>query len=180
MTVVAAATALLDAYLPSPGDEAVIAEFAELLETERPAARAQFTPGHLTASGFVLSPDRSALLLIHHRRLRRWLQPGGHIDEGDPAPLAAARREVDEETGVADLTELVAGLIGLNRHPIPERHDEPAHHHFDLQFAFIASSWHLEQRVEVIEARWVPLGEVPALAGDAAVQRALMRLSALP
>src|SRR5207248_2563727 len=48
-----------------------------------PFARDHFAPGHFTASGFVLSPDARALLLIRHRKLGRWLQPGGHVDAED-------------------------------------------------------------------------------------------------
>ncbi|MEN8041330.1 MAG: hypothetical protein ABFR95_07475, partial [Actinomycetota bacterium] len=51
---------------------------------ERPMwPRSEFEPGHFTASGFVTSPDGEALLLIHHGKLDRWLQPGGHIDPED-------------------------------------------------------------------------------------------------
>src|ERR1043165_802932 len=53
--------------------------------------------GHLTASAFVIDRERRHLLLIHHKALGRWLQPGGHAD-GDPDLRAVARREVSEET----------------------------------------------------------------------------------
>ncbi len=60
-----------------------------------------FDPGHFTASGFVTDPTNSRMLVIHHRRLDMWLQPGGHVEPTDPTLLAAAVREVLEETGVA-------------------------------------------------------------------------------
>ena len=74
----------------------VIERALDLAQLPRPADRDRFEPGHFTASGFVISPNRKALLLIHHRRLDRWLQPGGHIDSEDASPIAAAIREVAE------------------------------------------------------------------------------------
>ena len=59
-------------------------------------------PGHVTASGFVLSPDLNQILLHHHRKLDRWLQMGGH-DEGDASPWITADREVREESGLQNL-----------------------------------------------------------------------------
>ena len=72
-----------------------------LLEQGRAALdRRNYEPGHVTASGIVFSPDRAAMLLVYHRRLERWLQPGGHIDLDDDSVMEAAAREVLEETGV--------------------------------------------------------------------------------
>ena len=65
-----------------------------------PFSREQFTPGHVTCTGLVLAPDGERLLLVHHRRLDRWLLPGGHVEPDDAAIWHAARREVTEETGV--------------------------------------------------------------------------------
>ena len=117
-----------------------------------PYARDAFVPGHFTASGFVRSPDRSAVLLIEHRGLQRWLQPGGHVDPDDPGPLAAAMREIVEETGCADLAPFADGLFGIDVHAIPARHDEPPHRHYDLQFAFQALSGRLDPSDEVAAA----------------------------
>ncbi|MFK4114583.1 NUDIX hydrolase [Microbacterium sp. NPDC006705] len=53
-----------------------------------------------TVSGYVLNPAEDRILLIHHKKLAKWLPPGGHVDE-DETPQAAVVREVFEETGVA-------------------------------------------------------------------------------
>jgi 8-oxo-dGTP pyrophosphatase MutT (NUDIX family) len=66
-----------------------------------PFSRAHFTPGHITCTGLVLALDGERVLLVHHRRLDRWLLPGGHVESEDAAIGDAARREVIEETGVA-------------------------------------------------------------------------------
>jgi ADP-ribose pyrophosphatase YjhB (NUDIX family) len=54
---------------------------------------------HDTASGYVTTPDQLRLLLVAHRKLRRWLPPGGHVEDGELAHDAVLR-EVLEETGV--------------------------------------------------------------------------------
>ncbi len=103
--------------------------------------RHSYVPGHLTASAFVVSADRRAVLLIWHRRLRRWLQPGGHIEPDDADVIAAARREVAEETGIVGCVALHDGLFDVDVHAIPPRTGqtpEPGHLHFDLRIALVA------------------------------------------
>ena len=54
-------------------------------------------PVHVTGSGFVVGPR--GVVLLKHKRLGFWLQPGGHIDPGE-TPWDAAKRECCEETGL--------------------------------------------------------------------------------
>lgn len=128
-----------------------------------------------TASGFVV--DEGRVLLIDHTKLGRWLQPGGHIDASDASPLAAARRELLEETGVVAEPASV-GPIDLDVHPIPTnpRKGEPAHEHFDVRFLFRASSAELKAGDDALDARWWPLSEVAETAEDASVRRVAGRL----
>ena len=97
-------------------------------------------PGHFTASGFVLSPDRGSVLLILHGKLNRWLQPGGHIESADASVEAAARREIAEETGLEAMTRAGTDLARIDAHQIPARGIEPEHVHIDLALGFIAQT----------------------------------------
>src|ERR1700685_3125629 len=54
-------------------------------------------PTHVTASAIVVG--RRGTVLHLHKRLARWMQPGGHIDPGED-PSEAARREATEELGL--------------------------------------------------------------------------------
>ncbi len=111
--------------------------------------------GHLTGSAIVVDPSRPATLLIHHAKLERWLQPGGHADgEGDLANVAL--REAEEETGLMGL-RVVSPAIDIDIHEIPERGDEPAHLHLDLRFLVLAEAGSEPARdeVETLDARWV-------------------------
>ena len=107
--------------------------------TPDPFSRRQFTPGHITCTGLVQSPDRSRVLLVHHNRLDRWLLPGGHVEEDDAEIWDSARREVVEETGVV-LQPGIARLIGVDVHGIPPGKGEPYHLHHDLLFGYQAES----------------------------------------
>lgn len=62
-----------------------------------------------TVAVFVVHEDR--VLLHRHKRLQRWLPPGGHIDPGE-LPDEAARRETREETGLD--VELVDAPLALS------------------------------------------------------------------
>ena len=149
----------------------------ELLERADDAfSRAHFAPGHFTASAFVLSPDRSALLLVHHRKLDRWLQPGGHVEPDDSDLIAAARREVLEETGIAALELEHPGSFDLDVHPIPALSGELPHEHFDVRFLFRAGTSELRLSSESKAVRWVPLAEVAAAGSDESVLRAVRKL----
>ncbi|MGJ6981159.1 NUDIX hydrolase [Aestuariimicrobium soli] len=64
-------------------------------------------PAHLTSSVLVVDHERTKVLLTHHRRANRWLQFGGHLEEGDTDLVAAARREGSEEAGIALESPLV-------------------------------------------------------------------------
>jgi 8-oxo-dGTP pyrophosphatase MutT (NUDIX family) len=145
-----------------------------------PLSRNQLEPGHFTASAFVLSADGSRLLLIHHPKLRRWLQPGGHIEPEDADCEAAARREVLEETGVAQLELLGSGIFDVDVHAIPARLTEGAHRHFDVRYAFRAQEDGLRVSSEVEAARWVPLERVVELNPEESLLRPVRRLTGFP
>jgi len=145
-----------------------------------PFSRAHFAPGHYTASTFILSPDGGALLLIFHGKLHRWLQPGGHIDPEDADVLAAALREVAEETGVSDAEPdpSLGTLLDVDVHTIPAnpRKGEPAHEHFDVRVLLRARSLDFTAGSDAKDARWVPLAEVNAVDSDESVMRAVQKL----
>lgn len=93
--------------------------------------------GHITASAFVYQPNLQSLLLIHHITLNRWLQPGGHVELTDDNLLAAALREVEEETGISTtMCTPYPYLFDIDSHPIPpnDKKGEPAHYHHDFRY----------------------------------------------
>src|SRR5450432_1564927 len=100
----------------------------QLLEcSPNPFSRHQFTPGHVTASALVLAPDSVRVLTVHHRRLGRWLLPGGHVEPDDDTIAGSARREAIEETGA--LVTSAFAMAGADVHGIPAGRGEPYHLH---------------------------------------------------
>ncbi|MCL1602110.1 MAG: NUDIX domain-containing protein [Actinomycetia bacterium] len=161
--------ALVRSYVPD-GDASSHELALEVLGNGRPMwPRSELDPGHFTASAFVLSPDREEVLLVHHRKLDRWLQPGGHLESEDFSIEDGARREVLEETGVSDLRLLGPALMRIDAHQIPPFEDEPAHMHFDLGVGFHAGSHEIGPIAEVIEARWVRYSELQSFDVDGAL-----------
>lgn len=174
----------LSEYRPANATEAAFVE--RMLELSRAAGaceRSNFAPGHFTASAFVLSPDRRDLVLIHHKKLGIWVQPGGHVEPADEDLIDAARREVLEEVGLSDLEPLASPgrsrVFDVDIHLIPARKLDPAHEHFDVRFAFVAKTRTLVHSDEVADLRWVPLSDVEQMGSDESVLRAVHKLRAL-
>jgi len=143
-----------------------------------PFSRSHFTPGHITCTGLVLAPDQERLLLVHHRRLDRWLLPGGHVEPEDAEIWDAATREVTEETGVIPLVDSRPRLAGLDVHGIPSNGREPYHLHHDLIFHFCAASEEFRVSRESRAIAWCRPAEFDRYAVPASVRRAYVRVLA--
>ena len=117
--------------------------------------------GHLTASALVVNGDGQCLL-IAHKALKRWLQPGGHL-EPDESPEAGALRELVEETGLS-LSATGLAIIDIDSHKIPASaaKGESEHLHHDFQFVFKApeqATISLELK-EIDAFKWVALKDL--------------------
>jgi 8-oxo-dGTP pyrophosphatase MutT (NUDIX family) len=134
--------------------------------------RTSYEPGHFTASAFVVDAAQERLLLIRHRKLGRWLQPGGHVEAEDLDLEQAARREASEETGLRELQLVSRGIFDVDIHEIPAFGESRQHLHFDVRFLFRAGSDELHPSAEVAGARWILLDELRTLTDDDSVLRA--------
>jgi ADP-ribose pyrophosphatase YjhB (NUDIX family) len=111
-----------------------------------------------SAGGVVLNPDGDVLVV--NQRGNSWSLPKGHIDPGEDA-LAAAKREIAEESGVTEL-EYVRDLGSYERPRIGKHGgDDPRELKHIQVFLFKTSQKHLQpQDPQNPEARWVKKGEV--------------------
>lgn len=91
-------------------------------------------PTHVTASAIVVPASGPPAIVLHlHKRLGRWLQPGGHVDPGESAPEAAVR-EVVEETGLATWHPPAGPqLVHIDVHQGPR-----GHVHLDTRWLLLA------------------------------------------
>jgi 8-oxo-dGTP pyrophosphatase MutT (NUDIX family) len=123
--------------------------------------------GHLTGSALVVSAEGTQTLLLHHRKLDRWLQPGGHADPGEDSGEEVALREALEETGLPGLLlhPTAPRPLDVDVHDIPARGAEPAHQHLDLRYLVVAPAGAVFSRSaeETRDMRWVSWDEVATL-----------------
>jgi 8-oxo-dGTP pyrophosphatase MutT (NUDIX family) len=161
------------------GEQLSIKRTHQLLKTTgSPFWRGQFNPGHLTASAIVVNKERTKTLLVHHAKLDRWLQPGGHFEPGEWQPVEAATREVREETGLGTTWPgPLPRLLDVDVHAIPARRDEPAHLHLDLRYLVLAprAAQPRRQEEESADLRYFGWDELGALDLDPGLRRALAK-----
>ena len=164
-----------------PADDAECAHYLAIIDllTGGPKVfeRGHFTPGHVTASCFIIDPTASRLLLHRHRRLGRWLQMGGHCFESE-IPAAAALREGAEESGLRDLELLSKNIFDLDVHLVPAAKDEPDHHHFDLRYVARTASPDaiVMQESESEDLAWLPLDEAITRMNEDGSTRAIRKI----
>jgi 8-oxo-dGTP pyrophosphatase MutT (NUDIX family) len=113
---------------------------------------------------------------VHHGRLGMWVQPGGHVDDGDDTLLGAAMREIEEETGLGDLHPVSRGLLDIDIHLFPETTDQPRHVHLDLRFGFVAGDRRVSKGDGALDVRWVAGPDLPALGVDRSVLRPVAKM----
>lgn len=140
-----------------------------------PFSRDHFTPGHITCTAVVLSPDKRRFLLVHHRRLDRWLLPGGHVEPNDVRIWDTARREAIEETGVDVVPEERPALVGMDVHGIPAKGREPYHLHHDLVFRFHAKTPKLSASEETRDVAWASVAEFEDYDLPVSIRRCVLR-----
>jgi 8-oxo-dGTP pyrophosphatase MutT (NUDIX family) len=134
--------------------------------------------GHLTGSAFVVARGGARVLLLHHRKLDRWLQPGGHADPGETSGEAVALREAREETGLSaiHLHPTAPRPLDVDVHQIPARPGEPGHAHLDLRYLVVAEEAVLVRAdKEAADLKWFGWNELGALGLDPGLQRGLSK-----
>ncbi|GAA5208356.1 NUDIX hydrolase [Streptomyces thinghirensis] len=120
---------------------------------------------HITASALVVDPSRGRVLLTLHKKLRMWLQMGGHCEPVDETLARAALREGTEESGIAGLALIPGGPVRL------DRHHTPCAWHLDVQYAAVAPEGAVEAiSDESLDLRWFPYAEVADVADESVVR----------
>ncbi|HAI59642.1 MAG TPA: NUDIX hydrolase [Xanthomonadaceae bacterium] len=173
------ALAALDAALQAhaqavPGQAALAADYRAFLRGGSDVFTRAHLAGHFTGSAFVLSVDGEHALLLHHAKLGRWLQPGGHAD-GDIDLARVALREAEEETGLSGLV-VEPAIFDLDRHGIPARGAEPEHWHWDVRYVVRCSGD--ETPAINSESRAFAWRKISELAVDGSLDPSIRRMAA--
>lgn len=140
--------------------------------------------GHITASAIIVNKSTDKILLINHKFLNRWLQPGGHVDESDKSILYATLREIKEEVNI-DKSDLklvcftdddeIPFDIDTHLIPINTKKGEEQHFHYDFRYLFIyegVESIDIELE-EVSDYKWIEFNQ---MLDDAEFQNVIMKV----
>lgn len=122
----------------------------------------ELSPAHVTGSAWVVSPDRSQVLMMHHKKLDQWFQPGGHAD-GESDILRVALKETAEETGIdpSHIKLVDSGIFDVDIHTIPPHGSDPEHQHIDIRFLIeIDNQLPVTGNDESHEVLWIDLQNV--------------------
>ena len=143
-------------------EAAYVVRAREFVEAHPDCFRRELSHAHVTGSAWVVSPDRSRVLMLHHRKHDQWFQPGGHAD-ADADILRVALRETAEETGVdpTNVRLLDSNVFDVDIHAIPAIGEDPPHEHIDIRFLVeIDDDLPIPGNVESHEVLWVLLNDV--------------------
>ena len=178
MSLHADAVATLSSWQPAhAAQESLRQAFLGFLAARQDSCQRSCEAGHLTASAVVLDHTGTRVLLTLHPRVGRWLQLGGHLEEGDATLAAAAAREAAEESGMTGLS-LDPEPLHVAVHPITCSGGYPTRH-LDVRFLVTAPPGAEPVRsAESDDLAWWPVDALPEPLGEdirAQVERALGR-----
>ena len=152
-----------------PDESETVARFEAFIDSHPDCFERSCPVGHITGSAWIVNRAGDRVLLTHHRKLGRWLQPGGHSD-GDPDTLEVALREAREESGLT-VRALDEAIFDLDVHLIPARRNEPVHYHYDVRFLIQAMEDRYRVSEESCALAWVPADRVEVFTNDESVLR---------
>ncbi len=115
-------------------------------------------PRRTRSAGGIVLGDAGTIALVRSRGGHGWTFPKGHVEEGE-TDEQAARREIEEETGLTGL-ELIDDLGSYERYRIGERGDENDLSEIkEIHLFLFAAAPHssLTPALEIEEAAWIAL-----------------------
>ena len=171
---------LLEDYIAEYPHEHVANSMLDFFNNDGNCFNKENKIGHFTGSAWIVSPDRSMVLMTHHRKLNMWLQLGGHAD-GTEDLISVAIREAKEESGFNEFVLLSDRIFDLDIHQFPATKDEPGHHHYDVRFLLEADPKNNTIIIsdESIDVQWIPLDKVLSLNPESSIQRMVKKTSDL-
>ena len=171
---------LLEEYIAAYPNEKAAINMLEFFNKDKNCFQKDNQKGHFTGSAWVVSPDRSQVLMTNHKKLNMWLQLGGHAD-GTEDLISVATREAKEESGFNEFVLLSDRIFDLEIHEVPAIADEPVHYHYDVRFLLEADPKNNTIVVsdESHDVEWIALDKVVKLNPENSMHRMVKKTSAL-
>ena len=153
-----------------PQEIATTKKFIDFIQNNQDCFSPQLEKGHITASGFILNQKKDSCLLIFHQKLKKWLQPGGHLE--NETPQSAVLREVYEETGLKFLSFFQKEIFDLDIHFIPNYKNIKSHLHFDIRYLlYEKNSQKIKKNRESSDICWVKLDKIKEYTTEKSILR---------
>ena len=167
---------LLNDYVARyPGESGMVQRYLDFVQANPNCFARSLLIGHVTGSAFLLDSGCKQVLLTHHAKLDRWLQPGGHAD-GESNVASVAMQEALEESGLPDIEFVTSELLDVDIHAIPARKDEPEHFHYDCRFLLKSSgSDQFVVSEESHDLAWVPFESLTRYTDEESILRMLAK-----
>lgn len=165
-------------YRPfGPEESKILFRFTQFVQSTPNCFERTHEAGHVTGSAFVLSSDKSCVLLNLHTKLQKWLTLGGHAD-GCSDVYSVAYREAIEESGLTQLhpDRFPAIPIDFDIHEIPSNSKEKNHYHYDVRFVFHSENDDFICSHESVALKWVPLKEVTRYTTEPSILRVIKKI----
>ena len=145
---------LLTEYEPSINEADAKPKMLEFVQANPNCFERELAIGHITGSAWLLNREGDKALLMHHLKLNKWLQPGGHAD-GETDILSVAIKEAREESGINAIEPVMKNIFDLDIHEIPSNAKNKAHFHYDVRFLLqVTSDERLVLNEEAHELKW--------------------------
>tara|TARA_B100000530_G_scaffold271204_1_gene183896 strand:- start:446 stop:988 length:543 start_codon:yes stop_codon:yes gene_type:complete len=128
--------------------------------------------GHFTGSAWIINPDKTKILMTHHKKIGKWLQLGGHAD-GESDLLKVSQREAVEESGINNFVTISNEIFDMDIHEIPAIGSDPKHLHYDIRFLLQADpdKESLIISNESHDVAWIPLDKIAHYNSEQSIMR---------
>ena len=135
--------------------------------------------GHFTGSAWIVNPDKSKILMTHHKKIGKWLQLGGHADDEEDL-LKVSLREAKEESGLNNFVILSKEIFDMDIHEVPSIGSEPKHLHYDIRFLLEANP---EESIivsdESYDVAWIELDKIQQINSEDSIIRMVKKTKTL-